>query len=427
MKISIPYTSDTEISLNIPDKNILFVVDRKKVPALTKLTPKITKMLRRPTSGKPLANLARSAKKVTIVADDISRATPTDEIIPPILDELNRAGVPDSRIQVLVALGTHRPMTDPEFRKKYGKVTVDRVKVLNHDYKDEASLRVVEKTDLGHPIKVNKEVVESDLVIGAGSIIPHCYAGWGGGGKIILPGVSGGDMLSWIHLTAGKTRPISKIPGQPRNVIRRNINRVAKAAGLRFIVNVVLNHEDKIARIFTGDPIKAFEKGVQYAKQVYTRKVPNLADIVIVSSFPASIDYWQSGKTLDYAQLAVKKRGTIILVSPCPEGISPSHPGFAEYANLGYERALERIERGEIKDLVAGAGALMQGQILEHAEVICVSDGLTKEDKRKLGFKPADSTDEALELAFRSQGAEAKVGVIKCGEIIARVSNRKSE
>jgi nickel-dependent lactate racemase len=175
----------------------------------------------------------------------------------------------------------------------------------------------------------------------------------------------------------------------------------------------------------TGDPIKAFREGVRVARRIYCPKVPDHTDIVIVSSYPADIDYWQALKALIYASIAVKQGGTIVLITPCPERISPTHPILRERATMGYDENLRAIEKGEIDDLVAGADLLLHAQVLERSEVICYSDGLTEEDKEALGFRHASTLDEALKMAFKSQGREARIGILKCGEILPVVKESK--
>ncbi|GAF99248.1 unnamed protein product, partial [marine sediment metagenome] len=119
-----------------------------------------------------------------------------------------------------------------------------------------------------------------------------------------------------------------------------------------------------------------------------------------------------------YASLAVKQGGTMVLITPCHEGISPIHAILKERATLTYIENLEAIDKKEIDDLIAGAVLLVHAQILERAEVICYSNGLTEEDKKALGFKHASTVEEAMEMAFKSQGKDAKVGILKCGEIL---------
>jgi len=420
MIVRLPYGRDKTVVLDIPDKNIYFIVDRGEAPALKNSQDEIRISLKNPIGMPALQKLVSSKDKVVILGDDTTRPTPQNIIIPVLLDELETLGVLNKNIKVIIALGTHREMNDREIREKYGGV-VERVPVINHDYKDLKNLVDVGKTERGIPISINKEVYDADFVIGVGNIVPHCYAGWGGGGKIIQPGVCGEDTTAMTHIMAGKVRPIMSLIGRLDHNVRKEIDAVALKAGLNLIVNTVLNREDKISHVVVGDPIKAFEKGVRLAEKIYCPEVPGLADIVVVSSYPADIDYWQAAKPLDYASVAVKKGGTIVFITPCPDGISPAHPIVKERATLGFDENLRAIENREIDDLVAGGSLLLHAQILEHAEIICYSDGLTEKDKEALGFKHASTIEEAMRMAFERQGEDAKVGILKCGEILPMI------
>jgi len=418
MQVTLPYGKEKIVTVEIPSKNIYFVIDRTEVPALKNPGEEIRRGLRNPIGLPPFLEMVKPRDRVVILGDDITRPTPQNVIIPVLLNELNAAGVPDENIEVIIALGTHRYMDEREIRAKYGDEVVERVPVINHDYKDLKNLVNMGKTESGIPISVNKKVYDADFVIGVGNIVPHCYAGWGGGGKIIQPGVCGEETTAMTHIMAGKVRPVSKLIGRLDHKVKEEIDAVALKAGLNLIVNTVLNQEDKIACVVVGDPVKAFREGVKAAENIYCPAVPGQADIVIVSSYPADIDFWQASKPLDYASVAVKKGGTIILVTPCPDRISPMHPIFGERATLGYDENLRAIESRELDDLVAGGALLLHAQTLERAEVICYSHGLTEDDKEALGFQHASTVDEALEMVFKNQGREAKVGVLKCGEIL---------
>ena len=418
MRIRLPYGKDKTVVVDVPDKNMYFIVDRGEAPALKNPPDEIRKSLKNPIDAPSLQELVGSKDKVVIVGDDITRPTPQSLLMPVLLNELNAVGVPYENIQVIIALGTHREMSEKEIREKYGSEVVERVPVLNHDYKDPKKLVDMGKTETGIPISVSKEVYNADFVVGVGNIVPHCYAGWGGGGKIIQPGVCGEETTAMTHVMAGKVRPISKLIGRLDHTVKEEIDAVALKAGLNLIVNTVLNREDKISHVVVGDPVKAFREGVRAAEKIYCPKVPGPADIVVVSSYPADIDYWQASKPLDYASVAVKQGGTIVLITPCPDRISPTHPVLRERATLSFEENLRAIEDKEIEDLIAGASLLLHTQIRERAEVLCYSDGLTEEDKKALGFKHASTVEEAMETAFESQGKDAKVGILKCGEIL---------
>ncbi|MEM2319492.1 MAG: nickel-dependent lactate racemase [Candidatus Bathyarchaeia archaeon] len=421
MDIVLPYGKEKTITLALPDENIFFIADRGHAPPLENPREEIKKALGKPVGLDPLRKLVKARDRVVIVGDDNTRPTPQSLIVPVLLDELNAAGVPDGNIKVVIALGTHRKMSEKEIKEKYGEEVFKRVAIINHDCKHPENLVDIGMAEIGIPVRVNKEVYNADFVIGVGNIVPHPLAGWGGGGKIIFPGVCDEKTVAMTHFVASKVRPLSKLMGRLDNEIRRIIDRVAAKAGLKLIVNTVLNQEDKIAHFAVGHPITAFKEGVSFAEKIFRPKIPGLADIVVVSSYPADIDYYQASKAVAYASLAVKQGGTMVLITPCYEGISPIHPVIREKAMLTYDEILKAVENNEIEDLVSVAVLFTHAQSMERAEVICYSDGLTEEDKRALGFKHASTVEEAIELAFESQGRNAKVGVLKCGEILPMI------
>ncbi|MDW8023194.1 MAG: nickel-dependent lactate racemase [Nitrososphaerota archaeon] len=418
MNVNLPYGKNRTLTVDVPDENIFFVVDRGYASALENPREELKRALRNPIGVEPLRELVNPRDKVVIVGDDNTRPTPQNVIVPALLDELNAAGVPDENIEVVIALGTHRKMSEKEIKEKYGGEVFERVAIINHDCKDPENLVDIGVSEIGIPVRVNREVYNADFVIGVGNIVPHPLAGWGGGGKIIFPGVCDEKTVAMTHFVASKVRPLSKLMGRLDNEIRKIIDRVAIKAGLKLIVNTVLNSEDRISYLAVGHPIAAFREGVKVAEKIFCPKIPGLADIVVVSSYPADIDYYQASKAVAYASLAVKQGGTMVLITPCYEGISPIHPIIREKAKLNYDEILKAVENNEIEDLVSVAVLFTHAQSVEKAEVICYSEGLTEEDKNALGFKHANTVEEAIKLAFESQGGNAKVGVLKCGEIL---------
>ncbi len=422
MKITIPY-GEEKISFEIPKRNLAWIIDRGSRESYGDVAKALREALRRPIASRPLRELAYNARGVVILVDDYTRPTPQRLLLPPILDELREAGVSEDQVEVIVALGTHRPMRRSEMEAKFGGEVLDRVEVRNFDCHDEAELIDIGKTPMGVEVVVSRSVYEADLVIGVGNIVPHCYAGWAGGGKIVQPGVCGVETIEETHIAAGMTRPIFRIPGDPDNRVRRMIDEVAMKSGLRLIVNTVLNERDEVCHLAVGHPLKAFREGIKEAEKLYCRGIPHRADIVVISGHPADIDYWQALKPTDYACLGVKRGGVIILVAPCPEGVSPVHGELRDMGLLTYDEALEAYRRGEIEDGVAAAALMIHAQIRGHAKIICVSHGLSEGDKEALGFEHADSVEEALEMALKEMGEKAEIGVIKCGDILPRVQS----
>jgi len=422
MIIDLQY-GESKLAFTIPSNNISWIVDRHNTRPLDDPISRLRDLLKKPVSGPALKDLGRSVRKVVILVDDNTRPTPAYLILPTILNELNESGVNDESIEIMIALGTHRRMTKEELLKKLGNEVIERVKIYNFNPHDEKDLVNIGKTSLGFNIIVSKRAYNSDLILGVGNIVPHCYAGWAGGGKIVQPGICGIETIEGTHIIAGKTKPIFDIAGKINHPVRRLIDEIALKVGLKFIVNTILNEEDKIIDFAVGDPLEAFREGVNLASKIYCPKIPELADIVIVSSYPADLEYWQASKPLDYACLGVKKGGIILLVTPCPEGISTVHPELKTFGNLDYEKICELYDSGKIKDKIAAAALMLHSQIMNHAKVICVSHGLNKEDKKALGFIHAETIEEALQKAYRIQGEKCKIGIMKCGDIRPVLTN----
>jgi len=418
MKVMLPYGQDKEIPVEIPDENLFFTVGRGKMKALTDPEGAIRRSIKEAFAQ---FKTMTQEGKIVILVDDLTRPTPQNVILPLLVDELSKRNAQKRNMRVIIALGTHREMTEQEIKGRYGDTIMEQLAIVNHEWKDDSASVDMGKTESGIPITVNKAVHDADFVVGVSNIAPHNFAGWGGGGKIVLPGVCGEETTGMTHVAGGKVRPIMKLAGNIENDVRREIDEVAKRVGLSLIVNTILNEQDKIAGVVAGVPIQAFRSGVKIAEDVYRPRIPGLADVVVFSTYPADIDYWQAMKALDFACTAVKTGGTIVFIAPCPERISPTHPTFKDRARQSFDEHVRAIARSEIEDLPVGGALLQHSQILEHANIICYSEGLTNSDKEALGFVDASTPEEAVDMALRGHGRKAKIGVLKCGEIVPRV------
>ncbi|HDI52552.1 MAG TPA: DUF2088 domain-containing protein, partial [Candidatus Bathyarchaeota archaeon] len=180
MRITIPY-GEEQVSFEIPKQSLAWIIDRGSREPYGDVAKALREALRRPVASRPLRELASNARRVVILVDDYTRPTPQRQLLPTILNELREGGVRDQRVEVIVALGTHRPMRRSEMEEKYGAEILDRVEVRNFDCHDEAELIDIGKPPMGVEVVVSRRVYEADLVIGVGNIVPHCYAGWAGG------------------------------------------------------------------------------------------------------------------------------------------------------------------------------------------------------------------------------------------------------
>lgn len=407
--ITIPYGRET-LGLDIPAANLVGVYAPHPVAPVDDATAEIKRALAQPIGGPSLRELARHARRVVIVADDLTRPTPTQLIIPLLLDELQAAGVPDAAVQVIIALGTHRQMTEPEIVEKFGEQVVRRVPVINHNAFDDDALVDLGTTPSGVPVQVNRQVTEADLVLGVGSIVPHHIPGFSGGAKIIQPGVCGHRTTGEVHLLS--VRHERSLMGVTESVVRQEMEAIAERVGLRAILNTVLDSVGRVVGAFYGEPKATFRRGVELSRQVYGVPVPGLADIVVASSSPCDSEFWQAHKTLYSAELCVRQGGTIIIVTPCPEGVAATHSGVLHFAGRPMAEIDAAIRAGEIEDLTGGALALAWANARRRATVAMVSGGITAEETRALGFQPFDTLDEALGDAFARHGAQARVTVL---------------
>lgn len=407
--ISLPYGSQS-LTFAVPERSLLGVFSpNESIPAVDPAA-EIRRALREPVEGRPLAEDARGAGRVVIAADDLTRQTPNPLILPIVLDELNRAGVADAQITVLIALGTHRPMTQTEIERHFGPEVLRRVAVLNNPWQDPAQLADLGSTPNGTPIQVSRMALEADYLIGLGGIVPHHIPGYSAGAKIIQPGISGPATTGATHFLSTRTR--RSYLGLVENPVRAEMEAVAARAGLRFILNVVQDAQGRLVGAFAGNFIRAHRAGAALAEQVYGVALPSQAEIVIAGSHPCDIEFWQAHKSLYPADIAVKDGGTIIVVTPCPEGVSVMHPEVLAYAGLPAPEIEARILSGAIPDQAAGALALAWAKMRQRARISLVSGGIAPGAARALGFTPFATVEAALDAALVDHGAAAQVAVL---------------
>ena len=409
VKVELPYGTG-KIDVRIPEENLVGVYSPKDIRPVPDVKREVIRALANPIGSRPLRELARGARRAVIVADDNTRLTPTDRMIPVLLDEMNAAGLKDDQITVIIALGTHRFMTSEEILAKFGAEVVRRVAVKNHDYKNPAELVDLGTTPNGTHITVNREAYEADFKIGVGSIVPHHIPGYAGGAKIVQPGICGERTTAETHLLS-VSAPRSYL-GVTDNPVREEVNAIARRVGLNTILNTVLNRNGEVIEAFFGDVVEAFNEGVRLSQRVYATEIPEEADIVLSSSHPCDIEFWQAHKTLYPSDLAVKAGGIIIVVTPCPEGVAMTHRDILEVTHHDACSLRERVSCGQLQDEVAAALAIAWAQVKERESVYIVSDGIGADDAARLGFAHYRTAQEALDAALRAKGPRARVTVL---------------
>jgi nickel-dependent lactate racemase len=399
----------------LPPDRLLYHIRPVPAPRPGDWESAVASALAKPIGKPPLAEMARGVGNAVILVDDLTRPTPQRQILPPLIGCLNCAGVKDEDITLIVALGTHRYMSKAEVRQRFGEDMCSRVSVLNHEWQDPATFVDLGVTPNGTPVKVNRIANEADLLIGVGSIVPHLYAGWAGGAKILQPGICSSETTACTHAMAAAGGDLMDIAGRADNRVRREMEQVAAMAGLDFILNVVVDPAGEPVWAGAGDFVEAHRAGISAAKHTYVRSIPEPADVVVVDARPTTKDYWQAVKSLGHACRGVKRGGTAILVGELSEGIAQTHLEFERHALEPYESIVSACKAGKIGDRIAFAALCAHALIMTHCRVICVSNGMRASDKDKLGFRHADTVAEALAVALGESAEGATVGVIEHG------------
>ncbi|MFB3884380.1 MAG: nickel-dependent lactate racemase [Thermodesulfobacteriota bacterium] len=412
--------------MEIPEKNLLGIFSPTSVDAEEDEEQIVEKAFAHPLGSDPLPFLLKKHETILIAVDDYTRTTPVQKILPRLLRELGGAGIEPSHIKILVALGTHRPMTEEEIGRKFGEEIPKRYSISNHHWWDSSQLMKWGETERGTPIFVNRMVEEASFIIGVGQIVPHRVSGFSGGGNIIQPGICGEETTGRTHWLSAQF-PGREILGKIENPVKEEIERVAEKVGLKWIVNTIQDGSGRLIEVVAGNPIRAYRAGAIRSRQIYQSALPQEADIVIADSHPYDSELWLAAKGIYAAELAVKQGGVVILVTTCPEGISPSHPEVLEFGYQTFREAEEKLQKGLVNKLTVAAHLVHVGRVIkERARGIMVSRGIGKKETERLGFIYARGPQEALEIAFSLMGSRAKVAVLqRGGEILPILSHQK--
>lgn len=319
---SLLWYGNTDIKLQFPEAwdVHLCAMPGADRPALD--SKAIRETLLKPLGSERISSLAAKRKEAVIIFDDMTRPTRTYEIIPFILEELKRGGITSDHIRFVDALGCHGANTRSDFVKKLGEDVVERFPVYNHT--PFHNLVEVGETSRGTPVQVNAEVMDCDLKIGVGCVVPHPSAGYGGGAKIILPGVVSFDTTYHNHAIVARPNPRStslhptvgwgKVE---QNVMRLDIEEAAKMVQLDIKVDVLINSRGETTALFAGDFTREHREAVKLGRDVYETKPLAEADIVVANTYAKANE---ARLAMPMALASLKSGGTVVLIANTPEG-----------------------------------------------------------------------------------------------------------
>ena len=401
MKFTYGYGKETR-TFEIPEPNLLGEVTQNQVQTAETGEAAVRSALNHPIGTPRLCEIVRPGESVAIVTSDITRPCPSQLIIPQILEELSRAGIEDSRITVVFALGSHRVHSEDEKRRLVGDSVYERVRCVDSAKEGFVHIGV---TAAGTPVDIDPLVAAADRRICVGNIEYHYFAGYSGGAKAIMPGVSTRDAIQKNH--SKMVLEEAKAGNLLMNPLRQDIEEAAAMVGVDFILNVVLDEEKQIVKAVAGDLRRAHEAGCEFLDRLYKIRIPRRADIVVTSpgGFPKDINLYQAQKALDNAKHAVKDNGIIILAASCREGLGEAVFEDWMLHSPSAESMVERIGRDF---QLGGHKAAAIGMVLKRSRIFLVSD-LEEEFVRSIFMEPFASVDEALQRAFADLGRDSTV------------------
>ena len=421
--IKIPFYTST-VDLNVDEKNLDAVIYAKTDEYKTDKSEVeiIEEALRNPIGQIPLCELAKGKKTITIVTSDHTRAVPSKITLPILLREL-RKGSPDAQITILVATGLHRATTEEEMRRMFGDNIVDNERIVVNKAFEPNDFDHVCELPSGAELWVNKAALGVDLLITEGFIEPHFFAGFSGGRKSILPGICNAATVNENHSYKAIASPYSTTGVLEHNPIHEDMLYAAKKVNVQFTLNVALNSEKKVIAAWAGDIEKSHAEGVKFVREL--AQCPSIeGDIVITSNggYPLDQNMYQSPKAVATAAACCKEDGVIIMCASCCDGLGGTN--FEKLIQMGTVDEIDAyLSKIPPKESISEQWcAQIYSRIIKRNPIIFVSM-LDPEVVKKCNMIPAKSPDEALALAYKMKGQDARVVVIPDGVSVLAVKD----
>jgi nickel-dependent lactate racemase len=372
-----------------------------------------------------LAQLVKDKKKIVIIVDDPARPTPKKAILTPLLDHLRQCGVRNSQITAVIALGTHRQMPDAEIEEVYGETLCGDIKVINHNCYAE-DLVSVGTLKHGGDLKINRLVAQADLRIAVGSVLPHPFAGFGGGAKSVLPGIAGYDSIKNHHiaLMIGKGVVVGNVESNP---FLNEIHEAGRLAKLDFIVNAVFDANEDVKTIVAGHFVEAHRAGVEICQKELGVHFDQPADVTLISAFPYT-EGPQVMKPLATSNIVTKKGGVVILYASRIEGGQFAGPLLEAFDTAftmagGDPRRLVTDHIRNNKPIIPGipmdfnSALNMTLLYVSRTRMVLVSEDSDEVQSARLGFEHANSVQGAIDKVANDVPS-ATVNILPLGGIV---------
>ncbi len=403
-------------TLRLDDENLLGMLKLGPSWTIPDVEGAVREALRNPIGSPRLSEIARRRKAgdALVIVDDITRPRPSYHgMLVPLIEELLAGGVEKSRIRFLIAVGTHRPHKPEENDRIFGRDLTSAFRFACHDC-DSPDLVSLGNLSTGSELRVNRLLSETSLLVVTGGIEPHYFAGYTGGRKSILPGVSGRDTITRNH--AKIVRRKSALGVLKCNPVHEEMEEAARRAGVAFILNVIQNDRKQLVNVVCGDLVKAFLKGVESANRVFKVAIEEKADVVIASGggYPKDLNLYQSQKIVNNAFEITREGGTIVVLAECRDGVG--QPVFERWMKRhGDIDEIAGKKESEIE--VEGHRAYDTARMMQSVEVVMITR-MRREEVESLHFTYKESLDEAIAHVIRKHGPGFKAYVIPQGGAI---------
>jgi nickel-dependent lactate racemase len=413
LKVGFLY-GEEQVELELPDRNLIGVLKTSRPSASADVEYEVLRSLENPVTP-----FMKKGSKALLIVTDYTRATPLSRILPPLIRKLKGEGFRE--FTVLVANGLHAPASQKQLEELLGGEVFEEAEVVNHDASKLDELTYLGETSWGTPLWVNRRLFEADLRIGCGTVEPHFFAGYSGGGKIILPGVSGVETIYRNHSYGMINHPGSRLGVLDKNIIYKDICEAASMSELDAVVNVVLSFEGEVSKCFSGEPIKTHRSAVEFLERFVKVRVERKADIVVVSGggYPADRNLYQAVKGMAVGEPLVKDNGVIVLLAECRDGVAHEH--FYQLASKFKDPAalLKYIKEHEpIRDQWE---VQIMARILMKSRIVVYAKGVTAQELENMMLIPASSPEEALEIAFSLTSRDAELLAVPEGTHVMRM------
>ena len=360
---------------------------------------------------------------ITILITDKTRATPTMLILDRLLPYLLDIGVKKHDIRIIVATGLHKPHTYSEIVDLVGRDIASEYAVYSHNSDDVKNHVYLGKTSFGTEVYVNKEVVQADMVIGIGLIEPHFFAGYSGGRKLILPGVSYTKTVYQNHGYRMLSNPKADYGYLDGNPVHEDMVQASKMLhNYVFSIHVILDKEKRIVDVFSGDPYQSHSMGVEKLDRYVKVVTPFEADITIATNggYPLDRDLYQAVKGMVTASRVTRRSGVIIMLSECIDGVGHEH--FRELASMS-RNPMEILQYIEMNEPIRDQWQVQKlAQVLLKNKVIVVTKNIPHSILSEMNLIPASNIDEAMEIACRETSCNRIIAIPE-GPYIIPITN----